>query len=222
MDPDKAHLFAPGTKILVVTAHPDDSEFYIGGTLTQLGKTAKVWQVVCTDGDKGYYGPFANPSENRTVRQAEGRAALKTWGGQDVYFLSHPDGRLRVNSELVDQLVGVMKKVQPDYVLSFDGDYPPRMSHQDHRRAGDAALLAAKQCKIPQWCLLFSSLAPNFFIDITDTWDQKKALLAIHKSQFNGAKLEKVANMVASTAEDEGEKGGFTLGEGFRCVRIRP
>src|ERR1700733_3899211 len=30
IDPDSKTLFAKGTKVLVVTAHPDDSEFFIG------------------------------------------------------------------------------------------------------------------------------------------------------------------------------------------------
>src|SRR5690349_3380955 len=53
VDPDSKHLFSEGTKVLVVTAHPDDSAFYIGGFLTQLGRSgADVHQIICTDGDK--------------------------------------------------------------------------------------------------------------------------------------------------------------------------
>lgn len=220
VDPDKNRLFAKGTRILVVTAHPDDAEFYIGGTLTQLGKTAEIYEVVCTDGDKAYYGPFADPMENRIVRRVEVEDALRVWHGKQAFFLAHPDGRLRANEQLVDQLIDLMQKLRPEYVLAFDGAFPPRMSHQDHRRSGDAALEAARRSGVPKWCLLFSTIAQNFAVDITDDWDQKKALLAIHKSQFHGERLEKVINMIASTAEEEGEKANFTLAEGFRCIRI--
>jgi LmbE family N-acetylglucosaminyl deacetylase len=222
MNPDKEGLFAPGTKVLVITAHPDDSEFYIGGLLTKLGKTADIRQVICTDGDKGYYGPFTNADENRRVRRAEAREANRSWGGKGVEFLSHPDGRLRANDELIDQLAQTMRTFQPDYVLAFDGDFPPRFSHQDHRRAGDAALAAAKKSGVPKWCLLFSTIAPNFAFDITDLWDQKKLLLAVHKSQWTGERLERVSNMVAGFAEQDGEAFDMTLAEAFRCIRIRP
>ncbi len=221
VDPDQKHLFAKGTRILVVTAHPDDAEFYIGGTLLQLGKTAEIYLVICTDGDKAYYGPFSDPMKNRMVRRVEAEDAMHAWHGKGVYFLAHPDGRLRANSELVGQLVDLMEKIKPDYVLAFDGAYPPRMSHQDHRRSGEAALEAAEKCQVPKWCLLFSTIAQNFALDITDDWDAKRALLAIHKSQFYGDRLKRVENMVGGTAEEEGDKAGFTLGEGFRCIRIR-
>src|SRR5271155_1613601 len=55
VDPDSKHLFAPGTRVAVVAAHPDDPEFFIGGILTELAKAgAKIAIIMCTDGDKGY------------------------------------------------------------------------------------------------------------------------------------------------------------------------
>lgn len=221
VDPDRATLFAKGTKVLLVTAHPDDSEFYLGGTLWQLGKTAEIHQVICTDGDKAYYGIFADADENRRVRKLEAQAANTAWGGKGVDFLGHPDGRLRADEELVDQLVKEMERFRPDYVIAFDGEYPPRVSHQDHKRSGDAALVAAKRSGIPKWCLLFATHAPNFVTDITDDWDKKKELLAIHRSQWTGERFERVSNLVASFAEGDGNRFGIGLGEGMRVVKIR-
>jgi len=222
VDPDRKRLFAKDTKILVVTAHPDDSEFYIGGALWQLRKTADIHQVICTDGDKAYYGIFTNADENRRIRKQEATAAHEAWGGKGIEFLGHPDGRLRANDELIDQLVAVMQRERPEYVLTFDGEFPPRLSHQDHRRAGDAALAAAKRSGIPKWCLLFSSIAPNFVVDIDGVWEDKKKLMANHRSQWTGEKFDRVTNLVASYAEEDGEKFGLGMGEGFRCVPIRP
>ena len=44
-------------------------------------------------------------------------------------------------------------------------------------------------------------------------------LLAVHASQFNGEKLEWIANMVASNAENYGDQAGVGMAEGFRCYR---
>lgn len=219
VDPDRAKLFAKGARILLVTAHPDDSEFYIGGTLNQLSKTAEIHQVICTDGDKAYY-PFEDHERNRRVRKAEAQAAADAWKGREVIFLGYPDGRLRDNEGVVARMKEIIERIKPQYILAFDGDYPPRASHQDHRRAGDITKKAALAAKGPEWLMLFSTHYPNFVVDITDDWDRKKELLAIHASQFNGERLERVTNMVAGSAEQDGERIGVTLGEGFRCIRL--
>ena len=220
VDVDQPKLFAKGTKVLVVTAHPDDSEFYVGGTLTRLAKTANIHQVICTDGDKAYYWIFTNANENREVRRTEAQQALNTWHGSNLSFLGHPDGRLRANDNLVREIKDEIAEFKPDYVLAFDGNYPPRFSHQDHRRAGDAAYAACEELRMPLWLMQFSTSAPNAFVDITDQWDAKAKLLAVHKSQFSGERLQRVTNMVASLAEMDGEKNGTTYAEGFRCTKF--
>jgi LmbE family N-acetylglucosaminyl deacetylase len=220
VDPDVKKLFTKGTRILLVTAHPDDSEFYIGGALTRLGKSAEIHQVICTDGDKTYYWIFTNAAENRRVRRIEAKEALGKWGGKTLDFLGYPDGRLRVSDELVDKIVDKIRIYRPDYVFAFDPDYPPRVSHSDHRRAGEAAQAAVLKAGVPLWHMMFSTNAPNFFIDISDQWPDKEKLLQIHRSQFHGDRLEKVTNMVAYSAEKDGEALGTTYAEGFRCVRI--
>lgn len=220
VDPDRAKLFSPAAKVLLITAHPDDSAFYLGGFLTKLGKSgAQIHQVICTDGDKAYYGPFADGEKNRNIRRAEALEELRAWGGKDIWFLARPDGRLRADESLVARIRKEIDRVRPDYVIAFDGDFPPRMSHQDHRRAGDAAEKAVKGTGV-QWLMKFSTIAPNYVEDISDNWEDQRKLLAIHRSQFFGSHLERVENMVESSAVSDGERIEKTYGEGFRCLRI--
>lgn len=221
VDPNSKFLFSPEAKVLVVTAHPDDSAFYIGGLLTQLHQAkAQIYQVLCTDGDKGYY-PFEDWQRNRRERREEAIAEAKVWGGKSIWFLSEPDGRLRPNEHVISSIQQIIEEVKPDYIICFDGIYPPRMSHQDHRRSGDAATEAAKRSKIPKWVIHFSTSAPNWTIPIDEQWDAQQHLLQIHASQFHGKRLEGVTNMVESTAEKDGARIGTGLGEGFRCEQLR-
>ncbi len=220
LDPESKTLFSPRARILVVTAHPDDDEFYIGGTLTKLGAAgAQLHLIVCTSGDKGYY-LFENSEENRRVREAEQREASSNYKVRDITFLNKPDGRLRANDELVGDIRAQIERVKPNYILCFDGDYPPRLSHQDHRRSGDAALRAAKMSQLPLYVLRFSTIAANYVVDISNLWPEKARLLAIHRSQFHGDRLEKVTNMVESLAEEDGGKIGVQYGEGFHVTRF--
>ena len=73
VDPDAKGLFAKGARVALLTAHPDDAEYYAGGLLARLHKTgARVTLVVMTDGDKGFY-PWEDAAANRRVRRAEQR-----------------------------------------------------------------------------------------------------------------------------------------------------
>jgi LmbE family N-acetylglucosaminyl deacetylase len=222
VDPDASRLFSKGVKVLVVTAHPDDSAFFIGGLLTQLGKSgAEIHQIICTDGDKAYYWIFAEPESLRPIRRNEALEELRTWSGKDVTFLGKPDGRLRADDDLVGRIRKRIDEVQPEYVLCFDGDYPPRWSHQDHRRSGDATEQAVKGAPSVKWLMKFSTIAPNYVRDISNDWDAQQNLLAIHRSQFHGRHLEMVTNMVQNSAVEDADRINATYGEGFRCIRLR-
>src|SRR5579862_9236336 len=95
VDPDSRHLFSPGARVMVVTAHPDDSEYYLGPFLLKLARAgAKIDLVVCTDGDKSYY-LWENGNEMRQIRRKEQLAAANVWHANSVTFLGFPDGRLQ-------------------------------------------------------------------------------------------------------------------------------
>lgn len=222
VDPEASRLFSPGTRVLVITAHPDDSEFYIGGTLLKLADSrAQLTHILLTDGDKGYY-PFEDSERNRKTRQAEQTTASKTWGASEIIFLGFPDGRLRANDEVVNQLGKAILEADPEYILSFDHDFPPRLSHGDHRKAGEAVEKAlAQNVGNATWLLRFSTTAPNFAVDISDLWPKKKELLKIHASQFNGRRLEMVTNMVEESAIDDGVWLETPYAEGFRAQPLR-
>jgi LmbE family N-acetylglucosaminyl deacetylase len=67
--------------------------------------------------------------------------------------------------------------------------------------------------------LQFSTRGPNFFVDISKEWGAKAKLLAIHKSQFYGEKLDRIEGFVMSMAISDGEQAGKELAEGFRVSR---
>jgi len=222
VDPDSDHLFQRGTKVLVVTAHPDDSEFFIGGLLSKLKNTgAELHQVICTDGDKGYYLFFTNASQNRITRRQEATEASNAWNAQSLKFLGYPDRWLHNKEDVVAKVAEEIQRVKPEYILAFDGDFPPRASHQDHRRSGDIAKIAAERTHVAKWLLLFSTIAPNYVEDIGDFWEDQKKLLQIHKSQYFGKHLEGVENMIQYNAEKDGGIVGYEMGEGLRCIKLQ-
>ncbi len=222
VDPDSKRLFSPGTRVMIVTAHPDDSEFYVGGTLARLQESgAEIWQVILTDGDKAYYGPLTDAAKNRVERRQEAIDAAKSWGGKNLVILGYPDGRLKTSAELVTRLREEFAKFKPEYVLAFDFDYPPRFSHKDHRISGQAVAEALDDAPSVEWLMRFSTSQPNYIADISEFWDRKAEMLKIHKSQFYGERLTRVTNMVQDRAVEDGEAIESTYGEGFRVQKLK-
>jgi LmbE family N-acetylglucosaminyl deacetylase len=217
---EPADLFRPGVRVLVVTAHPDDSEFFLGGTLLRFADAgARLHLLVATDGEKGYY-PFARPAALRRQRRQEQRTAATHWRAEEVVFLGHPDGRLRCSETLVAQIERELRRIAPEYVMLFEYRRPPLIAHQDHLRAGEAAFVALRRSGIGAWALYFATRAPDLFVDVSPCWERRLALLDCHASQWHGTRYRPVRALITRTARKDGRRIGTPFAEGLRCVRV--
>ena len=222
IDPNSAKLFSKGTNVTVVVGHPDDAEFFISGALLKLHEAgAKITLIVVTDGDKGYYPSFlTNVAENRRIRRQEQVDASANYGAE-VIFMSGPDGRYNPDEPFLRaQLLAKIHSAHPDYILAFDSEYLPRVQHRDHENSGRAATELASSTNA-KWLLLFSTTAPNYTVDTSKYWEGRSRLVAIHKSQFYGEKLNLIRGMLYEKEMTDGEAAGFELGEGFRAVKLK-
>ena len=190
-------------RALVITAHPDDVDFGAAGTVaTWTDSGIKVTYCVITDGDAGGFDPSVPREEIGSIRQGEQRAAAAEVGVPDVVFLGYPDGRLDVSFDLRRDLARVIREVRPQRVLCQS---PERnmirvyASHPDHLAAGEAAMCAVypdarnpfaypdlaglEAWSVPEvW--VGGSERNNHYVDITSTFDRKKAALRAHVSQM--------------------------------------
>ena len=215
---EEVGLLEKGKRILIVAGHPDDSEFYLGGTLTRAHEAGAIVRLVAmTNGDKAFY-PFGVPASLTATRQKEQSEAAAQWGGEAV-FLNYRDGRLPVSEKTVKDLLNEIEKFKPDIVITFDPEFGPSRTHRDHDSAGENVVRALEQWNRDCWVLFFNTRAPNLSVEISDHWDQKVELLKIHKSQFNGGRLEFVSNLLFENAIIEGGKAGLNMAESFRAMR---
>lgn len=222
IDPDSAKLFSNGSRVTVVVGHPDDAEFFISGALLKLHDAgAKITVLVVTDGDKSYYPSFmTNIGENRRVRHQEQIDASANYGAQ-VVFLGGPDGRYNPDEPVLrGKLKSALDDTKPDYILAFDPEYLPLVQHRDHENSGRAAVELASGTTA-KWILLYATTAKNYFVDTSKYWDGRARLIAIHKSQFSGSKLELVRGTLFERELSDGEEGGFELAEGFRAIKLK-
>lgn len=223
--------------MMVITPHPDDSEFGVSGTVARLTREGKkVVYVVCTNGDKGTSDFNMKPEELVKIREREQLAAAELLGVSDVVFLRHPDQGLEDNHEFRKELVREIRRYRPEVVVTAD-PYRKYMWHRDHRIAGQVALdavfpYARDHLSYPD--LLKEGLMPhnvkemwfwasddvNFRSDITDTFDIKLAALGCHKSQVSDIPPE-MRERLMEWARWQAEGEAFELAEGFHRIEMR-
>lgn len=213
-------IFGKGSRVLVVTAHPDDDGYLIAGTLAKIRKSgALIQNVLLTKGDKRYY-LFIDWRKMARTRQAEQEAASSLYTQLAPVFLDYLDGRTKMSDRLVQDVYEQIAKFKPTAIVSFDPEYPIRMSHRDHRNAGRAAYAAAQRSGFRGWFLGFQTMAPNCACDISKEWDAKEAVIDCYKSQYPPDKMPLVKGSAMERAYKTGARFDMEMGEAFRAFRM--
>lgn len=187
--------------VLLFAAHPDDAEFFAGGTLAKMAREgARVIVVVATNGDKGSFRH--DPAELARLRAEEARRAAAVLGAQPPVLLGHPDLELdRLPPGLLrEQFVRAIREHRPEVVFAED-PWCPFEVHPDHRAVAWAASDAVAFASLPSFCPehLAEGLQPHFvvekyffapvpnaadrIVDIEETLEVKIAALAEHRTQ---------------------------------------
>jgi len=221
--------------ILTVLAHPDDAETMAGGTLLKWAMEGhRITLCLITDGDKGTNDPHDTREAvvaRRTVEQVRAAARL----GAEVIRLGYADGELQPTIELRRDIVGVIRRVRPDLVVTNDpttwfrhGIY---INHPDHRIAGHACVEALypavkKASYFPELALEPHVVAevwlgltdhPDTFVDISDVLAEKIDLICEHASQFPRDPTEKAFTRMA---RETGAARAMGAAEAFRTLRL--
>jgi len=228
-------------RVLVVTAHPDDVDFGVAGSVAAwTAKGIEVSYCVVTDGDAGGFDPNVPRTEIGDIRQAEQTTAASHVGVDHLTFLGYPDGRLEATLGLRRDISRVIRQVRPQRVVCQS---PERnlariyASHPDHLAAGEATLCAVypdarnpfafpeladagfEAWPVREVWMMAAIQAADRFVDITDTFERKLKALLSHESQHtNPERLEPMMRLwAAGNASLAGLPDG-RLAEGF--VRI--
>jgi LmbE family N-acetylglucosaminyl deacetylase len=225
-------------RVLVVTAHPDDSEYGAGGTVARLVREGRqVSYCVVTNGDKGSSDRGMTPERLAALRQEEQRAAARVLGVDAVDFLGFPDCELENTRESRMAVTAAIRRHRPDLLIIQNPNRTKNLgaSHRDHRTTAGIALdcvypLARDHMAFPE--LIEQGLEPHkvkeiwqmwrddpeILVDITDTIDQKIKALACHQSQVRDvAAMEK---RVRERAAQVGRRRRYPFAEAFDRISI--
>jgi LmbE family N-acetylglucosaminyl deacetylase len=227
------------TRVLAISAHPDDSELQAGGTLAKWAAAGcEVSVVVCTDGSKGTWNPDADLDDLIATRQREQRAAAQTLGATGtVGFCGWVDGELESTRANVGLLASWIRRLKPSIVLTHDPWKRYRL-HPDHRAAGflvtDAVVAARDPHFFPEQDLphhrpdelwLFEADEPNHAERVDGWLDVKVASLREHVSQLestmgvgpddDGEEMAAFAASITDAATEGGNLAGIGPAEVF-------
>ncbi len=224
--------------IMAIAAHPDDIEAWCAGTLARAidgGATARL--LLVTSGDKGSSDPATDPRALAMRREDEAREAARILGIAEVVFLRHIDGEVENSVALRRDLIGWIRRWQPEIVFTFDPEHPlpPYLSHRDHRIIGRATLdaiypLARDPLAFPEqlrdgltthkvgavW--LFASAVADVYVDIAATFERKVAARLAHASQT--ADSAALPERFRKRDSDAGTPVDLPLAEAFTIVTI--
>jgi bacillithiol biosynthesis deacetylase BshB1 len=193
---------------LAFGAHPDDCEFFIGGTLLKMKSMSyKVGICDLSRGEAGTYG-------DADTRRKELERATAILDLDVRVTLDMPDGSIRDTEENRLQIIEVIRKYQPELVFSFK---ERDCRHPDHHYCGkmvrECCFLAGLQ-KIkttsppfrPSAFIGFPELVfdkPDFVVDVSDFWEQRQEAIRCFQSQ------------VLQTGEDDRGAKTFVRSQSF-------
>jgi LmbE family N-acetylglucosaminyl deacetylase len=224
--------------MLVVSPHPSDPDFGIGGTAARWAREKKdVVYVICTNGDKGSSDPDLMPDKLAKIREEEQRTAAKMLGIKEVIFLGHPDLTLENTPGLRKEILRLILMYRPVVVATCDPYNPQYISNPDHRVLGRAVLDAiwpftlapntyrdllqeGLQLHKVKEILIWSPATPNFRTDISDTYELKMAACRCHQSQIGPQGNPEFYPMLIESAKNAGKAINTQWAEAFNRIEV--
>jgi N-acetylglucosamine malate deacetylase 1 len=217
--------------IVIISAHPDDMEIGMGGTVAKLVESkAVITSVVITNGGRSS-NPFSFTEQRMAeVRREEALHAAGVLEVKDVIFCDEPDAAEEIKSKVVKRkLVEILTRVRPTEVYTLDEELD---RHPAHRLAGKLA----RESVIESGIALPSGIWAYEIWSLFTTWDRleyidnymakKMAAIAEHKSQVAtipyGEGVMGLNRWRAVFADPKASAPAGVYAEVFRRITIAP
>jgi LmbE family N-acetylglucosaminyl deacetylase len=227
-------------RAMVIVAHPDDPEFFCGGTIALwCANGTEMNYLILTNGNKGSDDPDMTPEKLAAIRKEEQQAAADILGIKKVIYFEERDGELQHTLGLRQRVVAEIRRHKPDVVITLD---PSRyfagdryINHADHRAAGEVAIdavfpAARNRMYHPELLdlglephtvkavYLTGAEQPNRWIDITEVFDIKIEAIRCHVSQVRDP--ENLVERLKARNSAVDHYGREVLREEFRVLAI--
>lgn len=189
---------------LVISAHSADFVWRCGGAIALHAEKGIDVTIVCLSyGERGesaklWKNAGATLDGVKAARRKEAEAAAAALGAADIQFFDCGDYPLELDRDAKFRLVDVIRKVQPDFMLSHSMEDPYNTDHPYATRiALECRMIAQawghnpgeKVLGAPQLYLFEPhqteqcAWKPDTILDITPVWEKKKAAIECMEGQ---------------------------------------
>lgn len=226
-------------RAMAIGAHPDDVEFVMSGTLMLLAQAGYEIHVMS----------LANGCCGSVVTDAETTASIRTQESADAAKLIGATYHLPITNDLeilyeqplIRKLCAIIREVQPEILLIPS----PQDYMEDHTNTARLAVTAAFCRNMPNYvcdpvtpttsqdiCLyhampmglmdpLRQPLTPELYVDVHSVMQQKRDMLACHKSQKEwldeSQGHDNYIHLMGQMCQEVGKRSGrFGVAEGWR------
>ena len=171
--------------VLCVGGHPDDPETGCGATLARYAARGhNVTIIYLTRGEAGI--PGKRHDQAARIRTAEAVKACHILGAKPI-FAGQIDGSSEINNARYEAFDSLIKAQQPDLVFT----HWPVDTHRDHCAASlltyQSWLRGGQRCALAYFEVMSGEQTqqfhPNFYVDVSETWEKKKDACFAHASQ---------------------------------------
>jgi LmbE family N-acetylglucosaminyl deacetylase len=225
--------------LLAFAPHPLDIEMGMGGTVANFLRDGRsVVYVVCTNGDKASSDPAMMPEALAVIRKQEQLEAAKFIGIEEVIFLNHPDLSLSYTPEFRNEIIRLILEYRPETVATCD-PFQRYISNPDHRVTGQIVMDAVWPCaqapntyrdllrqgyklhKVKE-VLLWQTEEPNYYVNISNTFDTKMTALSYYKSQVGAPPDASFVELVTEFSKKAAIGKKYRYGESFHRCEVPP
>ena len=213
--------------VLVVSAHPDDCEFGMGGTLLKLAQSgAKIFSLVLTESEMSTSGDVERRKGELAAACAVVGMRYEQWNLPDTGVENSRENRIRI--------ARIIRQLKPRVVFAQYHTNPvgemAGVAHVDHYSAGalvrDAVKMARLEKTVPDlpkhtvsrlyFYMLPRQVLPTMVVDVSDVAEKLQQLIGAYESQlvnrFGGLNLR---DYLMTRRANLGMDVGARYAEGF-------
>ena len=217
--------------LIIISAHPDDEVIGAGGTILKHKKNGdNIFWLITTN----VFESHGFAKKRVESRQEEIKKVANLLGVKHTYILEYPTMSLSSETlvKMVPEISKIFLEVQPEIIYCVNRSDV----HSDHRITFDAVMACTKSFRYPfiKKVLMYECISetefapalpeklfmPNYFVDISEYFEEKRAVLKIYESELGRHPFPRSLRNVEALATFRGAIAGVEYADAYQLIKF--